>query len=142
VRFAPRTWQGIALALLLIALVWGTCGLLTNALPSAESSAETESTGFCITRGFCLGPAFALLFLAYLSFMAGRRRERSVHCSELASALGAAVGLVIALLGCAIIVQPDPSKGDRVFASILFVIPGLFVVGVSGLFWALVARKK
>jgi serine/threonine protein kinase len=142
VRFSARTWQGIALALLLIALVWGTCGLLTNAIPGSESAAETESTGFCITRGFCLGPAFALLFLAYLSFMAGRRRERGVHCSELASALGAAVGLVIALLGCAIFVQPDPSEGDRVFASILFLIPGLFVVGVSGLFWALVARKK
>ena len=141
-RFSRRTWQGIALALLLVAIALGACGLLLDAVPSADSTAETESTDFCITRGFCMGPAFALLFLAYVSFIAGRRRDGLVHCSEMAAIMGVVLGLLPTLLGLAIAVQPSPDEGDRPWAFIFFLLPGLFIIGASGMFWLLVARKK
>jgi hypothetical protein len=140
-RFSPRAWQGIALALLFISIAWCVCGLLTNSIEPAEGSTTTESTDFWITRGFCLGPALIILFLAYLSFMAGRSKRSSVHCSEVVAVMGVALGLLPTLLGLAIAVQPEAEQGDRTFGPLLCILPGLFIVGLSGMFWALVARR-
>jgi hypothetical protein len=141
-RFLPRTWQGIALALLLVSIAWCVCGLLAGNIEPAEGSMTTESTDFWITRGFCMGPALVILFLAYFSFMAGRRKRSSVHCSEAVAVMGVALGLLPTLLGLALFVQPEADSGDRTVAPILCILPGLFVVGLSGIFSALVARRE
>lgn len=145
-QLARRTWQGVAAALFLIAVSWGACGLLLGEVPSEPSASvpNPESTDFWVTRGFCLGPAFVLIFLAYLAFMAGRRRDGAVHRHELIAALGMALGLLPTLLGFAIVVQPassDPQR-DRIFASLLCMLPGLFITALSAIFWVWSRARK
>ncbi len=141
-RFSPRTWQGIAVALLFISISWCMCGLLLGNIEPAENSASAESTDFWITRGFCIGPALIILLLAYFSLMAGRRKRSGVHCSELVAVMGVSLGLLPMLAGFAILVQPQADKGDSTFAPLFCILPGLFIVGLSAVFWALVARKE
>ncbi len=143
VQFTRRAWQGIAVALFVIALSCGACGLLFGAVPKepTESMPNPESTNFWITRGCFLGPAFSLLFLAYMSYHASRRRGAPVGCSELGVALVVAAGLLPVWLGFAIMVQPAPEADDRVFAPLLCLLPGLFIIAMASLFWALVVRK-
>jgi hypothetical protein len=142
VRLPARGWRGLGLALFLIALTWGACGLLFGAVPLEESDRlpNPESTNFWITRGCFLGPAFALAFLSYLAVLAGRRPDGAVRCSELAVALGAALGLIPILWGFAVMVQPAAAADDRIFAPLLCILPGMFVLAVTGIFWALVVR--
>lgn len=144
VRFSQAAWRRIAAVMVLLAISWGACGLLFGSVPNepTEANPNPESTNFWITRGCFLGPAFSLAFMAYMSVVAGRRRGRDVRCSELAAALGVALGLIPVLLGLAIIVQPAPDEGDRVFAPLLCLLPGLFIIGLSSVFWALVARRR
>ena len=142
-QFPRRTWQMMALVMFVIAISWGACGLLFNAIPTEPSDVESASTGFWLTRGCCLGPAFVLLFLAYLAFAASRRKGHAIHVGELAAALGVAVGLVPTLLGLAIVVQPASSdpEGDLVFTALLCLLPGFFIAALSGILWFF-ARKK
>ena len=90
-----------------------------------------------LIRGLCLAPAFALVFLAYLAFWVGRQKDRSVHWSELLRALGVAGGLVIALVGFAVVGSPLP--GDpvemRAGMTLCFFLPGLGIIALSALFW-------
>jgi len=145
-QFSRQTWRGIALVLFLLAFSTAACGLLFNAIPTepSENVANPESTGFWISRGCCLGPAFMLLFLAYVAFMVGRRKRHALHSSELLTVLGVAAGLLPILLGIALMVQPaslDPEE-DRVFSSLLCLLPGFFIVGLSGVFWMFTASKR
>jgi serine/threonine-protein kinase len=144
VRLSGRAWKGVALALFVLALSWGACGLLVGAVPSepTENMPNPESTNFWITRGCFLGPAFALLFLAYMSVVAGRREGRAVRCSEMVTVLGVALGLVPILLGAAIALQPAPDAGDRVIAPLMCAVPGLFIIGLAAVFWTLVVRSR
>ena len=153
-QFSRQTWRGIALVLFLLAFSTAACGLLFNAIPTepSENVANPESTGFWVSRGCCLGPAFVLLFLAYVAFMTGRRQRHALHSSELLTVLGVAVGLLPILLGIALMVQPaslDPepvvsssNPEDRVFSSLLCLLPGFFIVGLSGIFWMFTASKR
>ena len=153
-QFSRQTWRGIALVLFLLAFSTAACGLLFNAIPTepSENVANPESTGFWVSRGCCLGPAFMLLFLAYVAFMVGRRKRHALHSSELLTVLGVAVGLLPILLGVALMVQPaslDPepvvsssNPEDRVFSSLLCLLPGFFIVGLSGVFWMFTASKR
>jgi hypothetical protein len=145
-QFSRQTWQGIALVLALVGLTWGACGLLLNAIPTepSENVLDPAGTGFWITRGCCLGPAFVILFLAYLALAAGRRPDHTLHGSELVTALGVAFGLLPTLLGLAIIIRPassDPVATRTVFA-LICLLPGLFIIALSGVFWALTARQR
>ena len=145
-QFSRQTWRGIALVLFLLAFSTAACGLLFNAIPTepSENVANPESTGFWVSRGCCLGPAFMLLFLAYVAFMVGRRKRHALHSSELLTVLGVAAGLLPILLGIALMVQPaslDPEE-DRVFSSLLCLLPGFFIVGLSGVFWMFTASKR
>jgi serine/threonine protein kinase len=143
-QYSRRTWRGIAIALFLIAISWGVCGLVFGAVPteSSEVAGDSDSTTFWITRGCFLGPAFALMFLTYVAFTAGRRKDRTLHCGEVILALGVAMGLLLTLLGIAIMAQPTPAEDDAVFASLLCILPGLFIIVASGAFWGLVLRKR
>jgi len=142
-QYSRRTWRGIAIVLFLIAISWGVCGLLFGAIPTeSEITGDSDSTTFWITRGCFLGPAFSLMFLTYVAYAAGRRDDRMLHCSEVVLALGVALGLLPTLLGIAIIAQPAPAEDDAVFASLLCIIPGLFIIVASGTFWGLVLRKR
>ena len=145
-QFSRRTWQAIALVLLLVAISWGACGLLLGAIPiePSEELSDPEGTVFWLTRGCCLGPAMALFFLAYLAFATGRRQGRTLHWSELMAALGASFGLLPTLLGLAIIIRPDPSDPSetRTIFSLICLLPGLFIIALSGIFWALTARSR
>jgi hypothetical protein len=85
-----------------------------------------------------------LISLAYLSLAAGRRHNRTVHWTELATVFGIAFGLLPTLLGLAIIIRPassDPVATRSVFA-LICVLPGLFIIALSGVFWALTARER
>jgi tRNA A-37 threonylcarbamoyl transferase component Bud32 len=143
-QFSRSAWRGIALLLFLIAIGWGTCGLLAGRIPleATENMPNPESTNFWITRGCCIGPAFVLLCLAYLSFIAGRRTRRTVRWSEVVTVLVAAVGLFPILLGLAMVLQPVSDEGDRVFAPLLCIMPGFFIIGLAGVFWTMFVRKN
>lgn len=130
-------WIGTGLALLLVAISCGVCGLLFSAL----TTETPESAVFWITRGCFVGPAFALGFLAYGAFVVGRRREHSARCGELITAFGVAVGLIPVLMGLAFMLQPAPESDDVLFGAILCFLPGLFVVLAFGLFWVVVVRR-
>jgi tRNA A-37 threonylcarbamoyl transferase component Bud32 len=143
-QFSRSAWRGIALLLFLIAMGWGACGLLLGRIPleATENMPNPEGNNFWITRGCCIGPAFVLLCLAYLSFMAGRGARRTVRWSEVVTVLVVAVGLFPMLLGLAMVLQPVSDESDRVFAPLLCITPGFFIVGLAGVFWTMVVRKK
>ncbi len=145
-RLSRRAWQAIALSLFLIAVVWGACGLLLYATPSEPSDAlpDPDSVGFQITRGCCLGPALVLAFLAYLTFTVSRRRDPILSWPALFAVLGAALGLMVALVGVAIVVRPaaDDTDTTRIAFTALCILPGLSLMGVSAIFWLLVGRPR
>lgn len=119
------------------------CGLVFGAVPTeSEAAGDSGSTTFWITRGCFLGPAFSLMFLTYVAFAASRRKDRTLHCGEVILALGVAMGLLLTLLGIAIMAQPMPAEDDAAVASLLCILPGLFIVVASGAFWGLVLRKR
>lgn len=139
-KLSRRNWQVISLLLLLVAITWGACGLSLFAIPvePTETLPDPEGIGFEISRSCFLGPAFALGFLAYLSLRIGRRKEHTVRWSELAVALGVAMGLVLAIAGLAGIIEPasssDPAT-ETAMCSLFCLLPGLAMMGLSGLFW-------
>ncbi len=139
-KLSRRSWQGIALLMFLVAISWGACGLSLFSIPIEPSETLPDPAGmdFEISRSCFLGPAFALSFLAYLALRAGRREERAVHWSGLAVALGVALGLVFAIAGLAGIIEPasssDPAT-ETAMCSLFCLLPGLSIMGLSGLFW-------
>ena len=140
VKLSRRNWQVISLLLFLVAISWGACGLSLFAIPiePTETLPNPKGIGFEISRSCFLGPAFALGFLAYLSLRVGRRKEHAVRWSELAVALGVAFGLVLAIAGLAGIIEPASSSDlatETAVCSLSCLLPGLAIVGLSGLFW-------
>lgn len=138
-KLSRRTWHGIALLLFLFALSFVACGLLLYAIPMEQSPDMPYSDGYSsqLIRGLCLAPAFALIFLAYLAFWVGRQKDRSVHWSELLPALGVAGGLLIALVGFAVVGSPLPGDPVEVRAgmALCFFLLGLGTIVLSALFW-------
>ncbi len=138
-KLSRRTWQGIALLLFLFALSFVACGLVLYAVPMEQTPDMPYPDGYSsqLIRGLCLAPAFSLAFLAYLAFWVGRQKDRSVHWSELLPALGVAGGLVIALVGLAVVGQPLPSDSinERAGMALFFFLPGLGIIALSTLFW-------
>jgi hypothetical protein len=143
-EFSRRSWQAIAILLFASAFILGVCGWLFGivALEPTESMPDPAGTSFWVSRGCCIGPAFALAFLAYLALVVARRQERAVSCGEVVAALGVALGLVPLLLGVAIVVQPAPDEGDVIFAPVLCMLPGLVIIVISILFWAVFLRAR
>lgn len=137
-ELSRRTWQGIALLLLLIAIGLVACGLLTFLVPTESVDAPSpESIGFQAMRGCCLSPAFSFAFLAYLAFWVGRQRKRLIHWSELISALGVAGGVTFALMGLAVIgtLLAGGTVETRAAFALFLVLPGLVTIVLSALFW-------
>jgi len=138
-KLSRRTWQGIALLLFLFALSFVACGLLLYAVPMEQSPGMPYPEGYSsqLTRGLCLAPAFALVFLAYLAFWVGRQKDRSIHWSELLPALGVAGGMVIALVGFAVVGSPLPCDPVEMRAgmALCFFLPGMGIIALSALFW-------
>jgi hypothetical protein len=139
-KLSRRNWQVISLLLFLVAITWGACGLSFFAIPiePTETLPDPEGIGFEISRSCFLGPAFALGSLAYLALRVGRRKEHAARWSELVAALGVTLGLVPAIAGLAGIIEPT-SSGDPMtetaMCSLFCLLPGLSMMGLSGLFW-------
>jgi len=153
-RLSRRTWIATALILVFLAISWTACGFFVYLIPlsSPENLTVVEEVNFQITRGFCLGPAFAMLFLAYVLFRTARRREAAAGWQDLVampwigltSALGVTLGIVPTLIGLTMLVEPgagDPSMTRGVFM-VFFVIPGLFLIAISALAWFFFSRMK
>jgi hypothetical protein len=135
------SWQAIALALVLIAIFWGVLGLLMSFTPNTPLEALPQETTkyFATSRACCLTPAFVLFFLAYLAAAVGRRQDPRMRWTELLAALGTAAGLLLALVGLTAIIAPgpnDPAKTQTGMAA-MCLLPGLFVIAASGIFWYL-----
>jgi len=134
-RLAPRTWKLLGLLLILLSVTWFVLGLLVNANPGSGTGAPAdEQVGFEITRGCCFAPAMAGLLLGYLGVAAGRRRA-PVQGFELLAALGAAAGLMMALVGLAVIAEPTGSEplAVRLAFGGLFVFPGVVIIVLAGI---------
>jgi len=153
-RLSRRTWIATALILVFLAISWTACGFFVYLVPvsSPENLPVIEEVNFQITRGCCLGPAFAMLFLAYVLFRTGRRKEAALGWQDLvampwvafASALGVTLGIVPTLIGLAMLVEPgagDPSM-TRGVSAVVFVIPGLLLIAISILAWVFFTRMK
>jgi hypothetical protein len=145
-QLSRRTWQVITLILVLLGLGCGASGLLLDAIPmeATEDMPDPAGTGFWLSRGCCLGPAFAMLFLAYIAFSIERRPGHNIHWSELLTALAVALGLLPTLLGLALVIEPgdsDPAVG-RAVASLICLMPGLLIIILSGIFWALTRSTR
>ncbi|MBN1887334.1 MAG: hypothetical protein JW850_05070 [Thermoflexales bacterium] len=138
-RLSKRTWQAIALVLILIAVFLGALGLFMAFTPDRplESWPEKMTDYFGTSRACCLAPAFVLLCLAYLIAAVGRRQDPRLRWSELLATLGAAAGLLLALVGLTAIIAPGPDDPARTQAGMaaMCLLPGLFIVAVSGVFW-------
>jgi hypothetical protein len=138
-RLSKRTWQVIALILVSIAIFFGALGLLMSFTPVTPLGALPEEAAeyFATSRACCLAPAFVLLFLAYVVAVVGRRHDPRLGWAELLAALGVAAGLLLALVGLTAIIAPgsnDPANTQFGMA-VMCLLPGLFIVAASGIFW-------
>jgi hypothetical protein len=133
---APRTWKAIALLAALFSVTWLGCGLLAYTFPAAPQSPEDAQMEFEVTRGCCFAPSMAGLALAYFAWMAGRRR-RTVDAFEVLSGLGAAFGLMLAIGALSVMVEPTGTEPlqTRVAFGVLVLLPGLLIMGLSGVLW-------
>lgn len=151
-RISYHTWQRISKALLLSAVASAAFGLLLGVLPvmstaqavDSQSAPQSvpQSVPFWITRGCFIAPGLVLLFLGYMSLLAARRRERQVRCSEIMAVLGTAAALLPILMGMSVALQPVTEGWVRIMGALLCLWPGLFLLGLVGLFWALVVRRQ
>jgi hypothetical protein len=141
IQLPAQTWRAIAITLLVVGVLWVACGLLLAAFPSESADVDSDTTWAQISRGCCLGPAFALGFLAYGAALVGRRRDHRVRLSELAAALGLALGLIFLLMGLALIVQSGDER-DPFLGALCCVLPGIFIIALSGVFWMLFGQRR
>ena len=143
-RVSSQAWHRTGKTLLLLAIVCGVFGLLLGAVPTEpeQGAVDPQAVPFWITRGCFVAPGLVLLFLGYMSLVAARRRERQVHCTEIAVVLGVAASLLPLLVGMSVAFQPATESWVRIMGALLCLWPGLFSLGLVGLFWALVVRRK
>lgn len=145
-RLSKRVWQAIGLGLFLCAVLWGTCGLLLYTIPEEPLGNMTtlDSTHFEITRACCIGPALSLIFLGYIALKVAHRHSLHLHGREIVSALAAAFGLVLVLMGLSVLLAPasgNPPETKAAFA-IFFLLPGIFIMGTAAIFWVLFAQEE
>jgi hypothetical protein len=109
------TWRGCAVTLAVIGILLLVVGIGTMRSPATSETAASDA----MIGAVCVGPALSVLFLSYCAF---RARGRAVRLRDVGAALGAALGLVFALLGLALIVEPQVD--EPMVPAICLVLPG------------------
>jgi hypothetical protein len=129
-----------------VAITWGICGTLFIMLPAgpAAASGGSSATVIQIGRGICISPAFAMGFMAYLAWRVSGRPNPSMTGAEVIAAVGTTWGLVLALFGVAIVIEQASQDqfGSQIVFAILCLVPGLFLIGLSTLFWWLTGQLE
>jgi uncharacterized membrane protein YidH (DUF202 family) len=136
-HLSTDTWKAIALVLLVFAFGWAILGFLLYPGTKGGPLPGEPDVNFEITRGCFFGPALAVLMLAYLAYHTGRQERGTLPWPQVASALGIAMGLVLAILGLAVVLEParaNPPATRSAFATCL-VLPGVILMALAGIFW-------